>query len=158
MARFCGAFFVALFSIQKVSGAFAGRFYGAVSRGGFMARFRGAFLRGGFMARFSIQKVSGASDDAPLVDEYSIFCPIADSEKYPSWIELTGYPYFLLSVKNSIRKNFSFPFTIFLLFSSHPFRVVSYFSGLKQISSFFSSKFSSRPIGNMFFVFPEIFL
>ena len=45
----------------------------------------------------------------------------------PLGSNLQAFPYFFLSVKISIRKNFSFPFTIFLLFSSHPFRVVSYF-------------------------------
>ena len=77
----------------------------------------------------------------------------------PLGSNLQAFPYFFLSVKISIRKNFSFPFTIFLLFSSHPFRVVSYFSGLEQISDlqifqvFILSVLNLVPL-----LFPEIFL
>ena len=77
----------------------------------------------------------------------------------PLGSNLQAFPYFFLSVKISIRKNFSFPFTIFLLFSSHPFRVVSYFSGPEQISDlqifqvFILSVLNLVPL-----LFPEIFL
>ena len=70
------------------------------------------------------KKVSGASDDAPLFDEYLIFCPTVDSEKYSSWIELTGFSLLFSFGQIHDPEKFFFPFydLLALFFPSIPCR------------------------------------
>ena len=92
---------------------------GAGRRGG-----GGGTKEGGGEAEKETQKVSGASDDAPLFDEYLIFCPTVDSEKYSSWIELTGFSLLFSFGQNLDPEKFFFPFydLLALFFPSIPCR------------------------------------
>ena len=82
-------------------------------------------IQGGRLAENDLsKKVSGASDDAPLFDEYLIFCPTVDSEKYSSWIELTGFSLLFSFGQNLDPEKFFFPFydLLALFFPSIPCR------------------------------------
>ena len=92
------------------------------------------------------KKVSGASDDAPLFDEYLIFCPTVDSEKYSSWIELTGFSLLFSFGQNLDPEKFFFPFydLLALFFPSIPccfliFRTPNRFPPLLSIQVFILS-------------------
>ena len=82
-------------------------------------------IQGGRLAENDLsKKVSGASDDAPLFDEYLIFCPTVDSEKYSSWIELTGFSLLFSFGQIHDPEKFFFPFydLLALFFPSIPCR------------------------------------
>ena len=93
-------------------------------RRGELCLFWRTFRVGGLAENDLSKKVSGASDDAPLFDEYLIFCPTVDSEKYSSWIELTGFSLLFSFGQNLDPEKFFFPFydLLALFFPSIPCR------------------------------------
>ena len=105
------------------------------------------------------KKVSGASDDAPLFDEYLIFCPTVDSEKYSSWIELTGFSLLFSFGQIHDPEKFFFPFydLLALFFPSIPCRFLFF----RPRTNFRSSDLPSFHLIRSELVpllFPEIFL